>query len=162
MKSKLILTYVNFSDGEERLSARLLIVSVICTRFSFVQACPTNPSRSRNRAILNCAILSIVSQLVSIEWKVGLDSEITIICYLHLCHSVFISFPIMFIAQSVRSQLISFAPINTAFWYCCLLCFPHLLRFRMRVIVLALIYSRPERRRPTCARCAIRSPTSRA
>jgi hypothetical protein len=32
----------------------------------------------------------------------------------------------------------------------------------MRVIVLALIYSRPERRRPTCARCAIRSPTSRA
>jgi len=102
------------------------------------QACPTNPSRSRNWDFLNCAILSIVSQLVSIDRKVGLDSEITISCYLHLCHSIFISFPIMFIA--LWSKLISNAPIDTAFWSCCLLCFSHLLRFRMRVTFFALIY----------------------
>jgi hypothetical protein len=45
----------------------------------------------------------------------------------------------MFIAQSVRSQLT--APINTEFWYYCLLSFPHLLLFRMRVTFVALIYS---------------------
>ena len=77
----------------------------------------------------------------SINRKVGSDSEITIICYLHLCLSVFNAFPIMFIAQSVRSNLISNAPINTAFLSCCLLCFPHLLLFRMFITFSALIYS---------------------
>ena len=105
------------------------------------QACPTNPSRSRNRAILNCAILSIISQLGSIDRKAGLDSEITVSCYLHLCLRVFISFSVMFIAQFVRSKLISNAPIYTAFWSCCLLCFPHLLLFGMFLTFVALIYS---------------------
>ena len=110
-------------------------------RHRHTQACPTIPSRSRNRAILNCAILSIVSQLVSIDRKVVSDSEITVSCNLHFCFSVFNAFPIMFNAQSVRSKLISSAPINTAFWSCCLLCFSHLLRFRMIITFVALIYS---------------------
>ena len=54
------------------------------------QACPTNPSRSRNRAILNCTILSIASQLVSINRKVGLDSEITVATFISALASLFL------------------------------------------------------------------------
>ena len=75
---------------------------------------------------LNCAILSIASQP----------------CHLHLCLvSFFNAFLVMFTTQSVQSCLNSSAPINSAFWSCCHLFFPHLLRFRIRVKFVALIYS---------------------
>ena len=114
----------------------------MCGIHRLTQACSTNPSRSRNRAIQNCAILSIASQLVIIDRKVGLDSKITVSCYLHLCLSlsILISFPIMCLAQSIQSQLISSAPIDSAFWDCCLLFFPHLLVFRIIVTFSALMY----------------------
>ncbi len=51
-----------------------------------------------------------------IDRKVGLDSEITVSCYLHLCLSVFHAFLIMFIAQSVRSHLNSSATVDSSFW----------------------------------------------
>jgi hypothetical protein len=54
-------------------------------------------------------------QLVSIDRKVCSVTEITVCFNLHLCLSVFISFPIMFYAQSIRSTLISSAPIDSAF-----------------------------------------------
>ena len=40
-------------------------------------------------------------QLVSIDRKVGSVTKITVSFYLHLCLSICIYFPIMFLAQSV-------------------------------------------------------------
>jgi hypothetical protein len=57
------------------------------------------------------------------------------------CLSVFHIFLIMLIAQSVRSQFISYAPIDSAFWSCCLLFFPRLLLIRMIVTFSPLISS---------------------
>ena len=111
---------------------------------------PNDTTGNSTRKIICIILLSTkinikASQLVSINWKVGSVTEITVSCYLHLCLSVFISFPIMFLTQSVRSKLIYSAPIDSAFWYYCLLfCllfFPHLLLFRMIITFSALIYS---------------------
>jgi hypothetical protein len=99
----------------------------------------TSANQGMYNFVMSTKIKNKSRQLVSIDMKVCSVTEITVFCNLHLCLSVFISFPIMFLAQSVRSKLISSAPIDSAFWSCCLLFFPHLLRFRFVVTFGALI-----------------------